>query len=309
MGEKKVDWSSGHNREALSYQRKGLWREDSLRMFAPWLGLRSGMRAIDVGCGLGYLGYTWWEFFGKGGEYIGIDLSDKLLSDAEKAAQDWAEGGTARFIRADACNVPLEDNSVDLAMCQTLLMHLEDPEGALHEMVRVVRPGGLVFCCEPDNLSAGLGRSFSSVPEFSLEDELFLKKITLTRYRGRLTMGKGDLAIGAKLPYLFNQAGLIDVDVRLNDQARFLLPPYESEDMKNRVEQLKKWFLDDSSFNQRLEEGREEFLAGGGDPEEYDRFRTISEKLRQAVQEQLDRAEYHSFASSHFYIAKARKRQ
>lgn len=309
MGEKKVDWSSGHNREALIYQRKGLWREDSLRMFAAWLELRPGMRAVDVGCGLGYLGYTWWEFFGEGGEYIGIDLSDKLLADAEKSAQDWAEGGQARFIQADAYELPLDDNSADLVMCQTLLMHLEDPAGAVGEMTRVVRPGGLVFCCEPDNLSAGLSRSFSSAPEFSLEEEVFLKRITLTRYQGRLALGKGDLAIGVKLPYMFNQAGLTDIDVRRNDQAPFLLPPYESNEMQNRLEQVKKWFLDDSSFNRLLEEGREEFLAGGGDPEDYDRCGRIFEKLRQTVQEQLERGEYHSFASSHFYIAKARKRQ
>jgi ubiquinone/menaquinone biosynthesis C-methylase UbiE len=112
VSQKNVDWGKGHRREALIWQRKGLWREDTLRILAAWLGLKPGMTALDVGCGLGYLGYTWWPFFGHGGRYIGVDISEELIADAQTSARDWADGGQTCFVCGDAYDLPVEENSV-----------------------------------------------------------------------------------------------------------------------------------------------------------------------------------------------------
>ena len=131
MAPDKPDWSQKCWRDMLIYQRKSIYREDTLEILASWINMKPGLTVVDVGCGLGYLGYTYWKYFGRGGKYIGIDNTARLVADAREAALDWAVGGEAEFIEADAYALPLEDDSADLAMCQTLLMHLEQPADAL----------------------------------------------------------------------------------------------------------------------------------------------------------------------------------
>ena len=43
-----------------------------------------------------------------------------------------------------------------MVTCQTLLIHVADADAALAEMIRVVRPGGLVVAAEPNNLAGSL---------------------------------------------------------------------------------------------------------------------------------------------------------
>ena len=47
-------------------------------------------------------------------------------------------------------------------------MHLEEPGKALAEMKRIVKPGGIVICMEPDNLSNSMRVSYNSVHQFSV---------------------------------------------------------------------------------------------------------------------------------------------
>ncbi|MCP4646257.1 MAG: methyltransferase domain-containing protein, partial [bacterium] len=154
-------------------QRKFMWRDDSIEMYSRWMNLRQGMKVVDVGCGLGYLGWTYWQYFGKGGNYFGVDRSANLVNEASENSRDWAEGGNAYFVNADAYNLPFPNNYADWTMCQTLLMHLEFPEKALAEMVRVTKPGGLIMCNEPDNLSSSRRVTLSS--EMDLCDEEFIR--------------------------------------------------------------------------------------------------------------------------------------
>jgi len=304
---KSIDWSDDHHKQMLVWQRQGMWREDTLEKLADWLGIEPGMNVLDVGCGLGYLGYTWWPYIGEGGRYTGLDTSAKLLKEAEKSAEVWSEGGTAEFIEGDAVNLPFEDNAFDWVMCQTLLMHLKEPERALSEMERVVRPGGLISCNEPDNLSAMLARPFHSGPEPPLEYMVLSRKVVFIKYLGRIALGKGDMAIGAKLPHLFTQMGLTDIDIRMNDRVRFLEPPYESEDMQTRMKEMKTWFLEDGGYQKVLAEDREEFLAGGGDAAEFDSLRDFADLTRQTIKDQLDRGEFYNLGAGPYFIAKGRK--
>jgi ubiquinone/menaquinone biosynthesis C-methylase UbiE len=103
---KPIDWSEEYWKDKLIGPRKYVWRGDTIDKLAAWMDLRAGITMVDVGCGLGYLGYTFWPWYGQGGQYIGIDKSQKLLADARKTADEWAQGGEATFIRGDVYQLP-----------------------------------------------------------------------------------------------------------------------------------------------------------------------------------------------------------
>jgi SAM-dependent methyltransferase len=127
----RIDWSEECRKQMLVYQRKAMWLEDTLDKLAAWIGLKPGMTAVDVGCGLGHMGYTFWPYLGESGKYFGVDTTPDLLKDAEKTAIEWAEGGEVSFKVGDAYDLPLADGFADLVMCQALLIHLARPERAL----------------------------------------------------------------------------------------------------------------------------------------------------------------------------------
>ena len=304
---KKIDWSDECWKEMLVYQRKFAWFEDTLDKLAAWLGLKPGMTAVDVGCGLGYLGYTYWPYFGKGGCYFGVDMSSQLLQDAAKAAKEWALDGEVCFTAGDVHQLPFPDDFADLVMCQALLMHLEKPELALAEMVRVARPGGLVMCKEPDNLSPMLAKRYWSLPEFDIEEQLLLAKVAITCNKGRIKLGQGDNSIGTKVPRMMHKLGLTDIGIRLNDRVFYLEPPYDGPLQKHSLRSVKKELLDEKRRGIFMDRGKKEFLAGGGDSEEFDRYRKINDRIMSILRQQIEDGEYFACGSTDFYIIKGRK--
>ena len=277
------DWSEKDLRKMIVDQRRFMWRDDMIDRISSSLNLKHGMTAIDVGCGLGYLGLTFWRHFGEGGTYIGVDCSEKLLTDAQEMSEEWSAGGNACFLRGGAYNIPLQDSCSDWTMCQTLLMHLEKPEAALAEMIRVTRPGGAVMCMEPDNLSSSLAVPFSSRPSISLKERLFWFKAWLIWAEGRQRLGKGDYGIASKVPKMMADAGLVGIDCRCNDIPGFIQPPYETEAQKYWLDKMREHLeeRDEEDEKRSWKEYKECFIAGGGSLSTYYRIRKLAEHIRE----------------------------
>ena len=304
-----VDWSEGRWREMLVNQRRFMfWREDMLALLARWMEIEPGARVVDSGCGLGYLGLAFRPAFGEDGVYVGVDINANLLVDARKLAEEWAGIARVRFIRGDATVLPLPDDGADLAICQTLLSNLEEPEAALAELVRVCRPGGVVACIEPDNLVASVRGCLRNPIGLDLEDRLFLLRISAYMYRGRARLGRGDEGIGCRLNRLMHQAGLVSIDVRMCDRINHMEPPYEGD--------TQQWLL--SAMKRSLERGeaadpdeldpfREEVLAGGGTEADLERHLEVSARKRAADRSALERGEYFLQAGGPLYVAIGRK--
>jgi ubiquinone/menaquinone biosynthesis C-methylase UbiE len=301
------DWSSGRLREMLESQRRFLWREDTLPLLARWMGIAPGTRVVDAGCGLGYLGAAFRPAFGEAGLYVGVDVSAKLLEDARALAADWAAGARARFLRGDASALPLRGGFADLAVCQTLLMHLAEPEGALAELVRVCRPGGVVACVEPDNPAASLRGCLRNPYGLDLEDRLFLMRVNLYMYRGRRRLGRGDHGIGGRLNRLMREAGLVSIDVRLCDRINHVEPPYEGEIQQWLLSVVRKSLARGKGDPEGLDRFREEVLAGGGTEAEIERYLEVEERRRLADRDALERGAYFALAGGPFYAAIGRK--
>ena len=97
-----------------------------------------GPRILEVGVGTGLsLGY-----YSAGSEVHGIDLSDDMLTRArEKVARRGLRHVKSLQVM-DACHLDFPDGSFDAVTAQFLITLVPDPEGALDDMARVLRPGG-----------------------------------------------------------------------------------------------------------------------------------------------------------------------
>lgn len=104
-------------------------------------GLRTGEQVLDVACGTGLVALRAADRVGPQGQVIGIDLSERMVRAAERRAR---AGGLhqVRFERMDAEQLALADASLDAALCAFGLMYLPEPERAMQELLRVLRPGG-----------------------------------------------------------------------------------------------------------------------------------------------------------------------
>ena len=292
-------WADKDHKWAIIDERRFMWHQEQMDRFAVLMELNPGITVTDVGCGLGYLGWSYWKHFGNGGTYIGVDCSDSLMREATEISAEWSEGGTANFITGDCYDVPIADESVDVAMCQTLLMHLAFPEKALREMVRITKPGGIVMCKELDSVSRYLRLGYSSVNEDEdIDNILFRRRMKLTWIQGRKELGLGDYGIGARVPKMMHEAGLEEIRGFCNERLEFLVSPYEEPEQKLRLEIIGR-FKGESTAEEKQkskEEYKKYYIAGGGDPvsfeKEYSRmaklFRTDrEERLKQISNETL----------------------
>lgn len=304
---KGIDWSKDCFREMLVYQRKSAIHKFGRDRMAKFYGLQPGMTIADIGCGLGFLGANYWKYFGEGGHYVGIDASIDLLGRALEGSSLWVESGKASFITGSAYDLPLADNSVDAVMCQTLLMHLEDPERGLHEMVRVVKSGGAIICQEPDNVSPQMQARRSSLSEESVDEVLIRTKVAVLSNRGRIKLGRGDNGIGPKVYLIMRRIGLNDVDVRTTEYVPHLYPPYSDEQEKTQIEMLQKQVLHEERRATLNERQREEFLAGGGTVEEWSRYEALADKLVSEMREQIKNEEYYYCGAYPFYYTRGIK--
>lgn len=90
-------------------------------------------RVLDVGTGTGHFAA---DLAMQGWTVVGIDLSPEMLDVARR------KESTVRLVLGDAAALPLASQSFDLVLSVTALEFVADPERAVQEMWRALRPGG-----------------------------------------------------------------------------------------------------------------------------------------------------------------------
>ncbi|WP_372410359.1 methyltransferase domain-containing protein [Streptomyces luteireticuli] len=109
------------------------------------LPIGRGSHVLDVGCGTGADVRGLAARVGPGGRAVGIDSSRESVERARAA------GPSAEFRHGDAEALPFADGSFDAVRAERVIEHVEDPQRAVKEMLRVTKPGGRVLAVDPDH--------------------------------------------------------------------------------------------------------------------------------------------------------------
>ncbi len=132
----------GWDRAAADYEP--LWGAQLAGVQAQLMAqaaLRRGERVIDIACGTGLVALDAARVVGPTGKVVGVDLSSEMVAAAARRARDLVVPH-ASFARMDAEQLECPDGGFDVALCALGLMYLPEPERALREMRRVLRPDG-----------------------------------------------------------------------------------------------------------------------------------------------------------------------
>lgn len=130
------DYSSPHYE--YGWQRQ-LWPAQQRLLKAA--DLNRGEKVLDISCGTGLVTFPMAEAVGSDGAVTGVDLSEKMIREA--AAQAKEKGLDAdSFRQMDAEELDFPDASFDVAVNSLGMMYYPDPDRAVSEMHRVLRPGG-----------------------------------------------------------------------------------------------------------------------------------------------------------------------
>jgi SAM-dependent methyltransferase len=107
---------------------------------AAALNLDGRQRVLDVACGPGNFTSFFAGQLAGDGFVIGLDNSVPMM---ERAVRD-NSCARAVYMRGDALDLPFNNGAFDVVSCFAALHLVPEPFGALHEMVRVLSPGGRI---------------------------------------------------------------------------------------------------------------------------------------------------------------------
>jgi ubiquinone/menaquinone biosynthesis C-methylase UbiE len=231
-------WGRNAERQLAAAMPASAWMLEAAR-------LQPGHHVLDLAAGPGDLGYMAHELMQPGGELITSDFAPEMLTVAQERA---AELGLSdvRFKQIDAESIDLPAASLDAVLCRWGLMFVADPNAALRECRRVLKPGGRLV------LAAWAGREHNPWTAL-VADEVEARGLMPRAPDG--TPGQFAMAQPGMLRELLEEAGFVDeieveavgwdfddqdfdgwwgrtMDMSRLGQAIATLPPAEQEDLR-----------------------------------------------------------------------------
>ncbi len=137
--------------DGAAYERyMGGWSQLVGAKFLDWLAPQTGLSWLDVGCGNGAFTEMLAEHY-QPRAITGVDPSPAQIAYARQRLSAYG----AKFYQGDAQNLPLEANSVNVAVMPLVIFFVPEPAKGVAEMARVVAPGGIVSAYAWDMFGGG----------------------------------------------------------------------------------------------------------------------------------------------------------
>lgn len=296
-----------HSAEYFGDTRDYWWNPDYIELTGRRLRFDKVRDVLDVGCGVGHWAQVLAPALPVEANVIGVDRDPFWVEKATKRAATRNLSHRFQYRLSEAQSLPFPDASFDLVTCQTLLIHVADPRAVIAEMVRVVRPGGLVLAAEPNNVSSSLVLNSIRLDD-SVEEVLAGVRLQLTCERGKAALGEGNNSVGDILPGLFVASGLNDIAVYLNDKTNAFLPPYDTSEQRAMREEMLDFEARDFWIWNRADTCRY-FLAGGGVDADFDAlWKSVTDGNGRYAKAIADQTYSHSGATLNYLIAGRKSR-
>ncbi len=137
----KETYTHGHQEPVLRSHR---WRTaaNSAAYLLPHLA--PGLDLLDVGCGPGTITAELADLVAPG-TTVGVDREQAVIDEARRTST-----GPADFRTGDVYQLDFRPESFDVVHAHQVLQHLADPVAAIHQMGRVLRPGGRLAVRDAD---------------------------------------------------------------------------------------------------------------------------------------------------------------
>lgn len=283
-----------HSEEWITEDRDYWWNEDYIELLLNRNNLKNISSIADIGCGKGYMSFKLLPHLNNLKKIYGRDIEACHINDALLNAKKFPNIDFDFNVR-NAENIDIHDDAVDLSVCQTLLLHLENPLNSILEMKRITKEKGTIMAIETNNSINNLVRNniigendvtsnIDNIPQTlkQLEYDLIIQK-------GIFNLKEGYLSIGDAVPKLFYEAGLKNINVSIVDKACSLIPPYDTQEKKIRAKDLLTMIdssLSEYDYNQMLKY----YLAGGGKKEDFEEHwnfqKEETQKIKKAILEE-----------------------
>jgi|TARA_B110000908_G_scaffold154214_1_gene191360 demethylmenaquinone methyltransferase/2-methoxy-6-polyprenyl-1,4-benzoquinol methylase len=130
--------------DLLSFGQAKLWRKKVLEKVDP----QSGEKVLDIAAGTGTSSMA---LKLPGVEVVAADFSKGMLAEGKKRYPE------LEFVFADAMKLPFKNNEFDVVTMSFGLRNVQDRDKALHEFLRVLKPGGRLVICEFSHVPGLLG--------------------------------------------------------------------------------------------------------------------------------------------------------
>lgn len=290
---------TGHSEQYFGDYRDFWWNKGFLDLMAERLDLKRFQKLLDVGAGKCHWSRLLVPYLKAPAAITAVDAEEKWTqNDPEVNAIFEHEGATLKRVKAKGHQLPFEDNSFDMVTCQTLLIHVPNPQQVLHEMKRVLKPGGILLCVEPNNMVQTLIKN-SLTADDPIQEVTDHVKYALICERGKKKLGYGDNSIGDLLPGMFAKEGLQEIEVRLSDKAIAMYPPYDKEEQEATLKQWarsSRWELEGVPEKAYFEAFGDRYL------DFYDYFHRKYRNAGKELLHSLEQEQYHTAGGALMYL-------
>ena len=149
------NWTEWLEKSRFSYMSKEQ-KEQTLR----WLfnvrdkvldraSLKPGDTVIDIGTGTGLLAFGAYERLNGTGHVIASDKFQDCVDECAAVARECGINSGFETLVSDAAQINMPDNSVDVVVLRSVLVHIHDKSSAINEFYRILRSGGRLSLFEP----------------------------------------------------------------------------------------------------------------------------------------------------------------